>query len=336
MKLAHERFGRFYWKCARRVLVSKGHVLRRHFLRSNAFYFWVLLAAGVYNGLFGLVNIVFPTLFWSTLDLDPPRYLFLWQCIAMIVGVYGIGYVIAASHPLRHWPITLVGLCGKVFGIAGYLQGVITGTVDAKIGLMILTNDLIWIYPFYRILKSAYQNYIAPPDLQQQDFTLALETHEDRRAQELLARQNNTRCHLVFLRHSGCTFCRETLASISEARSQLSQKNIYLIHMSGAEVETVWREKYKLDFVGFISDPELRLYDAAGLKSGRLQMLFGPRVVLRGIIAGLLKRHGIGALDGDGFRMPGVFALQSAKLTQIYQYANVADIADLVELTRDS
>ena len=28
----------------------------------------------------------------------------------MIVGVYGIGYIIAAGNPYKHWPIIFVGL----------------------------------------------------------------------------------------------------------------------------------------------------------------------------------------------------------------------------------
>lgn len=40
----------------------------------------------------------------------------IWQCVGMIVGVivgvYGIGYLVAASDPRRHWPIVLVGLLG--------------------------------------------------------------------------------------------------------------------------------------------------------------------------------------------------------------------------------
>ena len=45
--------------------------------------------------------------------MEVPRYSFLWQCVGMIVGVYGVGYLAAAAAPLRHWPIVLVGFLGK-------------------------------------------------------------------------------------------------------------------------------------------------------------------------------------------------------------------------------
>ena len=40
----------------------------------------------------------------------------------MIVGVYGIGYAIASTDPLRHWPIVLVNSLGKIFGPIGFAQ----------------------------------------------------------------------------------------------------------------------------------------------------------------------------------------------------------------------
>jgi small multidrug resistance pump len=48
--------------------------------------------------------------------MELPRYPDIWQCVGMIVGVYGVGYLIAAFDPLRHWPVILVGLLGKVLG----------------------------------------------------------------------------------------------------------------------------------------------------------------------------------------------------------------------------
>ena len=50
-----------------------------------------------------------------------PRYPQIWQCVGMIVGVYGVGYLVAASDPLRHWPIVLVGMRQ-----GAYVQDVLT------------------------------------------------------------------------------------------------------------------------------------------------------------------------------------------------------------------
>ena len=82
----------------------------------------VLFAAGAYNVLWGAFAVLFPSAMFRWLDMPLPNYPQLWQCIGMIVGVYGIGYAIAAFDPARHWPIVLVGFLGKVFGPLGMVQ----------------------------------------------------------------------------------------------------------------------------------------------------------------------------------------------------------------------
>ena len=116
----------------------------------------LLKAAAVYNLVWGAVAIAFPMLLFKLVGMDPlPNYPELWQCIGMIVGVYGIGYWIASSDPVRHWPIVLVGLLGKIFGPIGFVQAVLADRFPLAMGLTILTNDLIWWVPFSLILLNA-------------------------------------------------------------------------------------------------------------------------------------------------------------------------------------
>jgi hypothetical protein len=74
----------------------------------------------------------------------------------MIVGVYGIGYGIAAYDSARHWPIVLVGLLGKIFGPIGFVWAATQGELPWSAGATILTNDLIWWIPFALILRRAW------------------------------------------------------------------------------------------------------------------------------------------------------------------------------------
>lgn len=113
----------------------------------------VLLTAAFYNLAWGAAVVLYPSSILAGLSLDPlPIYPEFWQCIGMIVGVYGIGYAVAASDPVRHWPIVLVGLMGKIFGPIGFAQAVFDGRLPATMGWTILTNDLIWWFPFGAIL----------------------------------------------------------------------------------------------------------------------------------------------------------------------------------------
>ncbi len=117
-----------------------------------------LAAAGIYNLLWGAVTIAAPERTLRLLGVETvsseasPQ---LWACIGMIVGVYGVGYLIAARNPTRHWPITLVGLLGKLFGPIGFVVAASQGQLPWSMGWTLLTNDLLWWAPFTLILLHA-------------------------------------------------------------------------------------------------------------------------------------------------------------------------------------
>ena len=125
---------------------------------SPAWAKWWLRAAGVYNLAWGAIVIAFPHVLFDACGILRLNYPEIWQCVGMIVGVYGIGYLIAAEDPHRHWPIVLVGLLGKVFGPIGFAGALVKGTFPVTFGLTILTNDLIWWIPFTLMLWSAFLN----------------------------------------------------------------------------------------------------------------------------------------------------------------------------------
>src|SRR5689334_8641697 len=104
----------------------------------------VLQVAGIYNLLWGAFAILYPNAIFEFAGVAPPNYPELWQCVGMIVGVYGIGYWIAARDPLVHWPIVLVGLLGKILGPIGFLDAAIRGRLPWAFGWTNLANDLIW------------------------------------------------------------------------------------------------------------------------------------------------------------------------------------------------
>lgn len=120
-----------------------------------------LLAAGIYNLAWGTLAIAWPHFLFDLSGTERINYPEIWQCVGMIVGVYGIGYVIAAGDSRTHWPIVLVGLLGKVFGPIGFLVALFRGTFPPLFGLTILTNDLLWWIPFALILRDAAKHHSA-------------------------------------------------------------------------------------------------------------------------------------------------------------------------------
>lgn len=116
---------------------------------------FTLRAAGVYNLAWGGWVVLRPADAFRWAGMPQPNYPELWQCIGMIVGVYGLGYWIAARDPARHWPIVLVGFLGKLFGPIGFLDAALHGRLPWVAGWVNVTNDLIWLVPFAWILVFA-------------------------------------------------------------------------------------------------------------------------------------------------------------------------------------
>jgi small multidrug resistance pump len=120
-----------------------------------------LIAAGIYNLAWGGLTVLYPAWLFRLTGLSEPTYPFIWQCVGMIVGVYGVGYLAAARDPIRHWPIVLVGFLGKIFGPLGYAMGLARGDVPVEFGVTLPTNDLIWWVPFGMILWAAFARHRA-------------------------------------------------------------------------------------------------------------------------------------------------------------------------------
>lgn len=140
----------------------------------------------------------------------------------------------------------------------------------------------------------------------------------------------------VFVRHKGCTFCREALSDLKKNLPLLESKKlkIYVVHMGPPSTSVELANEYDLKTVEFISDPGKKFYNAFGLKRGSLKQLFGPRVWLRGFQAGVLKGHGVGALEGDGLQMGGIFLMQKGQLKKLHDPCDAADVGDWSQIVQ--
>ncbi|WP_437188177.1 redoxin domain-containing protein [Planctomicrobium sp. SH668] len=135
---------------------------------------------------------------------------------------------------------------------------------------------------------------------------------------------------LVFLRHSGCTFCREALNDLKTGLKYLQENGIELacVHMSSEEKGDRVFEKAGLNGVPRRSDPEQRLYVAFGIKQGTASQLLGPSILWEGFQSAILRGYGFGLWDGNGFRMPGLFLLQDGVVIGSYSYKNASERPD--------
>jgi hypothetical protein len=289
-----------------------------------------LVLAGIYNLLWGAWVILFPASLFSIMDLPQPTYPAIWQCVGMIVGVYGIGYLIASRDPITHWPIILVGFLGKVLGPIGFVYAsLIANELPARFFWVNIPNDIIWWVPFAMLLWISAKHHQSNANAHEASIMTieqALQSHQDQSGTTIAARADAQPVMLVFLRHLGCTFCMETLQDLKQQRSDIESQGIQpmLVHMSEDEPAKRQFAKYGLEDLPRISDPDQNLYRAFELNRGSLLQLFGPRVWLQGLRA-IFRGNTVGKLQGDGFQMPGVFIVHKGRIIESFKHANAGD-----------
>ena len=141
---------------------------------------------------------------------------------------------------------------------------------------------------------------------------------------------------LVFLRHFGCTFCREALSDIAKKRSAIEAEGakIVFVHMTENDIAERYFCRYGLEGATHISDPQCGYYAAFGLVKGNMTQLFGLQSWIRGFQAGVLDGHGLGPMLGDGFQMPGVFVIQDGMIKESFIHRLASDRPDYMSLAK--
>jgi|SRR5208283_4418368 len=172
---------------------------------------------------------------------------------------------------------------------------------------------------------------------QLQDIVQALEGARTQSGQTLAALSEASPVLLQFLRHAGCSFCREALGDVARNRGAIETAGvrIVLVHMGDSEAIEKLIERYGLAGLDRICDPDRKLYRAFGLKRGRLWQLFGPKVLWRALPAGVLPRHGIGRITADSFQMPGLFLIDESGILRRFRHRSAADRPDYAGICAD-
>ncbi|MFZ4544697.1 MAG: SelL-related redox protein [Saprospiraceae bacterium] len=139
---------------------------------------------------------------------------------------------------------------------------------------------------------------------------------------------------LVFLRHFGCTFCREAIAELAKNKKKIESKGVRIIfvHMAEENIAESFFKEYKFPNAEHISDQMCTYYKEFGLVKGTMNQLFGLKNWARTIESGLIKGHLWGREIGDGFQMPGVFVLNNRKVISSYIHKYVSDHPDYISM----
>ncbi len=152
----------------------------------------------------------------------------------------------------------------------------------------------------------------------------------------LLALAESSPVLLVFLRHFGCTFCRQTISQVSELSGELDRRGVraVFVHLGTPEIAQAHFDYYKLGDVERVHDSQAAVYGLPMFGLSRthpISHFFQPKVAI-GWLKGAVFQHGIGMIQGDGAQMPGVFFLKGPKIVRRFVHRTIADQPDYLRL----
>ncbi|MEZ5403882.1 MAG: redoxin domain-containing protein [Bryobacteraceae bacterium] len=130
---------------------------------------------------------------------------------------------------------------------------------------------------------------------------------------------------VVFLRHAGCPFCRESLADIAAARATVEGAGIRIVvvHMKSTAMAGLLA-RYGLADIDWIADRNQELYKAFGLRRGDFPQFLGPRVWFRGLSI-VARGHGFGWPDADAGQLAGAFLIHRCEVLRRFRAMSPAD-----------
>lgn len=166
------------------------------------------------------------------------------------------------------------------------------------------------------------------------DLSELLERTRTRSGQSLTELCASSAVLLVFLRHTGCPFCREALADLSEALPALKANGIrpVLVHMGSDARLEVLLQRYRLSGLDYITDRSRKLYCAFGLLRSTPLALFSIQTLWRGLQAAVLERHGFGSPDADVLQLPGAFLIDDCLIVQRIRHRTLSGRTDFRSL----
>jgi len=284
----------------------------------------LLIAAGVHVAV-GFALLVEPSLL-TRMGWAAEGESFAIRLLGGVDAAIGFGFAVASMAPLRYWPVVLVGFLENVFPLAAasfsgaWFAAAISGA---------------WLLPLALILARSSKDFVeevdAPPADPRERAMLKAMSQDGYSLFELSQLRPTL---LVFLRHAGCTFCREALSDLARLRPEIERagSGVAFVTMSLEPEAQAFFERYGMGDAPRISDPECKLYRAFELRRGGWRDMFGWKVWKRGLEAGLLQGHGVGPVEGDSFRMPGVFLIHEGKVVRGFRHDGPADRPDYLKL----
>lgn len=292
-----------------------------------------LFISAIYFVIWSLVVIIFPSILNSVVIDQGFTPVVFWDFMSLVTFILGIGLFIAAGNPHRHWPIILLVSLFHLAMIGGFVFGYTIGFFNNLFIRFILLNHFIWLIPnaivLYRVYRRSFEtDEMLMDTFSSEQYPLSLfDTTDGRNLGEM---HDEKPLMLVFLRHFGCPFCKESLLQLAEHRRQLEAEGIgiVLVYMVDDKTAEAYLTEYGLNDVAQVSDPEEIFYKSFRLKRGSFLQLFGLKVWVRWVELAFRKKLFNTKPAGDVAQMPGIFLLQDGKVVKEFVHKSVADSPD--------
>lgn len=168
------------------------------------------------------------------------------------------------------------------------------------------------------------------------DVAAVLREHRTEAGRTLLELLDESPLLLIFLRHFGCSFCRQTLDEVSRIRALIETKGVrpVFVHLGSPERAKPFFDYHLLFDAERVSDPGATLYANSVFQLPRQKPLshFLAPAVWRAWLLGAVRRHRSDKIKEDEDQMPGIFYLQKWAIVRAYRYRTIADRPDYLNL----
>ncbi len=292
-----------------------------------------LFVSAVYFIIWSLLVIFFPSIINSVIVEKGNTPIIFWDFMSLITFVLGIGLMIAASNPYRHWPIIVLVTLFHLAMIAGFVFGYQIGFFNTLYLKFILMNHIIWLIPNAIVLYLVYRRSFDTDDMLIDTFSndqYPLSLFDTTKGENLGELNEEAPLMLVFLRHFGCPFCKDSLLELAAHRAELESRGIkiVLVYMVDSKTAEHYLDTYGLNDLPQVSDPEEIFYKSFRLKRGNFIQLFGAKVWIRWVELAFSKKLFNTKPEGNVSQMPGIFLVEDGVVKKQFVHKSVADTPD--------
>ena len=118
---------------------------------------YLLYFAGTYNLLVMLTLLALYHEALRTLGIEKPNLLLFVQLVGILVGLFGVGYLIVARNPVENRNVLLLGFLSKFLGTILGLAYFALGKVPVTFLVLLIFSDIVYLPPFWIILRRLYR-----------------------------------------------------------------------------------------------------------------------------------------------------------------------------------